>query len=253
LKSPAEETLSPVNEKGSPPIDHETVDRAGRGEIHVGYAGGAAEEDDGGAIIGGARGADDDVVEAVAVEVAGRRDADAGDETGAGPPMVAPELGLMSVPRSKSNGKGRPAALPKMTIGFARIGAAIVAADAPIIRSSKPSPLTSPPRRRFGPASRRGIALDDEPVGGASAARSMSRIRRLAENDIGFARIGAAIVAIACADDDVVEAVAVDVAGRGDTPARLVAGGIALDDEAVGRSEGGEVDGRKAAALPKMT
>ena len=71
----------------------------------------------------------------------------------------------------------------------------------------------------------------------------------LAEDDIGLAGIGAAIVAVRRADDEVVEAVAVDVAGRGDAAARLVVGGVALDDEPVGRSEGREVDGREAAGL----
>ncbi len=53
--------------------------------------------------------------------------------------------------------------------------------------------------------------------------------------DIGLAGIAAAIVAQGRPDDQVVEAVAIDIAGRRDAPARVVAGRIALDDEALGR------------------
>ena len=75
---------------------------------------------------------------------------------------------------------------------------------------------------------------------------------RLAEDDIGLAGIVAAADVAARArraDEEVVEAVAVDIAGRGDAAARMVVVDIALDDEAVGRIEGSEVDVAEARRL----
>ena len=80
---------------------------------------------------------------------------------------------------------------------------------------------------------RREARSDIGQVDDRAAGRSTVPKLGLAEHHIGLAGIAAAVVAVGRADDQVVEAVAVDVAGRGDAAAGLVAVGIALDDEAV--------------------
>src|SRR5262245_17039242 len=59
--------------------------------------------------------------------------------------------------------------------------------------------------------------------------------RSLAEHHVAVARTGAGVagaIAALCPDDEVVEAVAVDVAGRGYRPPRLIELLLAMDDEA---------------------
>ena len=79
-------------------------------------------------------------------------------------------------------------------------------------------------------------------AGGQAGEIHIGESARLAEDDIGFAGVRAAIVATGSPDDDVVEAVAIDIARRGDAATRQVACCIALDDEPVCRGEGGEID-----------
>ena len=93
------------------------------------------------------------------------------------------------------------------------------------MRSAKPSPLTSPAADTLKPAWSPALALDLEARRLAARwSRSIScRTRRLAEDHIGGAGIGAAVVVAGGADEDVVEAVAIDVARRRDAAAGLVA------------------------------
>jgi hypothetical protein len=75
-----------------------------------------------------------------------------------------------------------------------------------------------------------------------------------AEQNVAVARIDAGVagaVAEPCPDDEVVEAVAVDVTRRGDRNAGLVVHVLAMDDEAaVAGRDRGEVDlGREARGL----
>ena len=99
---------------------------------------------------------------------------------------------------------------------------------APTSTSAKPSPSTSPPaltavprrsprrRRRSGSRARRDPQLGRETGRGA------------AEQHVGAARVlPAARVGVRGADDHVGPAVAVDVAGRRDGPARVIAAGLA--------------------------
>src|SRR6185503_14365068 len=58
-------------------------------------------------------------------------------------------------------------------------------------------------------------------------------------------------IAVICADDQVAQAVAVDISGRGDTASAPVICALAVDDEAAGsRRNGGEID-RAATGLAK--
>ena len=66
--------------------------------------------------------------------------------------------------------------------------------------------------------------------------------RGLAEHHVARPGIGSVRIGTAGADDQVVEAVAIDVAGRGDREAALVIGRHAAELEAVGAVEGGEVE-----------
>src|SRR5262249_3381531 len=85
-------------------------------------------------------------------------------------------------------------------------------------------------------------------IGAGSAAGGAGR-GGLAEEDVGLAGEAAARAAIGRADDQVVEVIPVDVAGRRDAPAGKVARRTALDDEAVGRGEIGEIDDRPARSV----
>ena len=93
-----------------------------------------------------------------------------------------------------------------------------VGTGAPTIRSSKPSPLTSPAEATEPAAIVNGrLAADLEAVAAVEGGRQVEiggEARGLAEHHI--ARPGTAMSAAARPDDQVVEAVAVDVAGRGD-------------------------------------
>ena len=129
---------------------------------------------------------------------------------------------------------------------------------APMMRSSKPSPLTSPAEDTETPEkSMRILAMDDE---AAVAGRDGGEVdlrreaRGLAEHHVAGARIGACVagaIAVPGPDDEVVEAVTVDVAGRGDRNAGLIVRVLAVDDEsAVAGRDRGEVDlGREARGL----
>ena len=206
-------------------------------EDHIGLAGIGA------AIVAGQR-ADDEVVKAVAVDVAGRGNAPAG--------QVAVGIALDDEPVGRREAgkvdRGEPCRFAEDDIGLAGIDAAIVAArraDDEVVKSV----AIDVAGRRDAPARivAGGIALDDEPVGrGEGGKVDRAEPCRFAEDDIGLAGIAAAIVAVRGADDEVVIAVAVDVARRGDAEAGLVAVCVALDDEPVGGGEAGKVDRAEA-------
>src|SRR5688572_24353932 len=90
-------------------------------------------------------------------------------------------------------------------------------------------------------ADRQQIVADsaDQPLVARTASRGNGRdgcAESRTEDDVSLAGVVAAVVAIWRADDDIAEAVAVNVRGGGDAAARKVAGGIAFDSEAaVGR------------------
>ena len=92
------------------------------------------------------------------------------------------------------------------------------------------------------------------PLPAATAARSISAAKAagLAEHHIAVARLGAGVagaVGTVCSDDEVVEAVAVDVAGRGHRPAGEIVRILAMDDEAaVAGRDRSKVDLRRKAA-----
>src|SRR5262245_54088662 len=99
--------------------------------------------------------------------------------------------------------------------------------------------------------------MNDEATG---AARNRGEVdlrrkaRGLAEYHIAVARTGPGIAGaggVECSDDEVVEAVAVDVAGSGYRPAGFVDDILAMDDESAGAArDRGKVDlGCKARGL----
>src|SRR5262249_12024332 len=95
-----------------------------------------------------------------------------------------------------------------------------------------------------------GASLDDESLRGLQAGEvddlaptdGCPETVLRSEHHIGFAGVGCAVVAIAGADNHVVEAVTVHVTGRRDPTARLVANSVTLDHETLRRSERCEVD-----------
>ena len=99
------------------------------------------------------------------------------------------------------------------------------------------------------------LAMDDE---AAVAGRDRGEVdlrpeaRGLAEHHVAVARTGACVAGAGageCPDDEVVEAVAVDVAGRGYRTAGVIVRVLAMDDEAaVAGRDRGEVDLRRKAA-----
>ena len=159
----------------------------------------------------------------------------------------------------------KAAGVAEHDIAVARTVAAVagtVAPSAPMIRSSKPSPLTSPAEDTDWPdRSSASCAMDDE-AAVAGRDRGEVELRRkaagVAEHHVAVARLVACVagaVGDRSPDDQVVEAVAVDVAGRGDRIAGLIARVLAMDDEAaVAGSDRGEVDlAAKPEALPNTT
>src|SRR5690606_37697932 len=66
----------------------------------------------------------------------------------------------------------------------------------------------------------------------------------LAEHHVGRSRTGAVRVCLRCADDQVIEAVAVDVTGTADGPPAHVVPRLAIEAEAVGAVERAERDRR---------
>ena len=121
----------------------------------------------------------------------------------------------------------------------------------PTIRSSMPSPLTSPRRRPSSRSGRRCVSPSRrKPLLPSSAARSRlgAKAGGGAEHDIARAgidrRFGRRSEA---ADDQVVDAVAVDVARAGDRDAAVVAVVDPVEAEAVAAVERGEIEARREA------
>ena len=124
------------------------------------------------------------------------------------------------------------------------------AAEAPTIRSSKPSPLTSPAEATEKPLwSSAATPSSLKPLLPSRLDRSRfgGEARGLAEHHIARARIVAVRVGEGSADDQVGEAVAVDVARRGDRPAAAVARRHAAELEAVAAVEARQVEVRRKA------
>ena len=125
------------------------------------------------------------------------------------------------------------------------------------MRSSKPSPLTSP-----APATeRRCVACVDAVEAKAVGAVEGREIeagtepRGSAEHDVALAGIRIPVsIGAGSADDDIAEAVAVDVPGRGDRAAAIVVRIDAVEAKAVGAVEDREVEaGANPEALPNTT
>ena len=219
-----------------------------------------------GACVAGAVGplcSDDQVVEAVAVDVAGRGDRSAGevidflamdDEAD----RTARERGEVDLGRK---GTG----LAEHHIAVAGRGACVAGAIAALC-----------PDDQVVEAVAVDVAAEDtEPTGYIAAILAMDdeaavagrdrgevdlgrKAGGLAEHHIAVAREDAGVagaIAVGSPDDEVVEAVAVDVAGRGDRIAGVIARVLAMDDEApVAGRDRGEVDlGGKPRALPNTT
>ena len=185
--------------------------------------------------------ADHNVVETVAIDVAGRGDAAAQlagrlfaehDET------VLPgqsrnvdqaahaEAARLSEHHIGFAGVRRPAGGPTRTDD--NVGEP-VAINVPG-RSNVPAGITivdvAPDNEAVGRRQKRHV--EDLPTAGQNADTGAD-----AEKHIGFPGAIPAVIIVRRADDEIVEAVAVDVAGRGDAAAQLIVGGVASDDEAV--------------------
>ena len=199
-----------------------------------------------GAAIGVERRADQDVVEAVAVRVAGGGNAP--------PRFVArsaldPEpVGLGEVGEVEIGQAADPAV---QDIGVAGIGApdaAVRRADDEIVDTVAVD-IARGGDAATGPVVRV-VALEDETVGRRQGRDvDVGETAGLAEDDIGLAGIAAAIVAIFCPDDEVGKAVAIDVAGGRDAVARPVVQRIAQDPESLRGNQQGEVDIAEAAGF----
>ena len=120
-----------------------------------------------------------------------------------------------------------------------------------------PSPLMSPAPATDVPRSggiierlNDGCAIDPEAIGGAQVSEiDVAKSGRLAENDIGRSRVLLSIwIGAGRPNDQVVEAVAVEIACGSNRVSGLVSGG-AMDAEAVAGREVGRIDIRQAAGL----
>ena len=126
----------------------------------------------------------------------------------------------------------------------------LAANGAPTSTSRLLSPLTSPASATDQPAnSELGCAVDAEAA--SAERREVDRRRRpLPEDDVGGARLLAeVVVGLRCSHDDVGEAVAVDVACRGDRKSGVVTLRSAVDPETAS-AEAREVD-RRRRSLPE--
>ena len=185
---------------------------------------------------------DDDIVDAVAIDIACCRNADAGHIAGC---IAANDEPVGSRQRRQIDGPACAATLAVDDIGFAGAIATVIAAsctddqiadaitiDVACIGYAVP-----------GHVARR-IALNPESFAGENAGQidQPTRGSALAIDDIGLPGIGAAIVSATGPDDDVADPVAIDIACARYTAARQIACRIATDDEPVAGSQAGEVD-----------
>ena len=203
----------------------------------------------------GAVGADDQVGEAVAVDVAGR-----GDRAAAAVVRRhAAELEAVAAVEAWRGRGWRRSPRPCRTPHSSRrkrvpCGSAPLA---PTIRSAKPSPLTSPAEATERPLlSAAAAPLSLKPLL-PSRRREIDvggKARGLAEHHV--ARAGMSLPcgsAQRSADDQVGEAVAVDVAGRGDRAAAVVARRRAAELEAVAAVEASRDRGWRQSPRPCRT
>ena len=185
------------------------------------------------AIFGGAGGPrrDDKIVNAIAIDIARTRHCSTGTvEIG-----VADDGEAIARRKTRQIDRGtRRSSLPEDDIGRAGVRAAritenradddvveSVAIDIARARDAEPGKIA------------RDIALNDEAIARGKTGQIDIGPRRpgLPEDDIGFTRIAAAIVAIGRADDQIVDAVAIDVARAGDAERQPVVGIVAADNE----------------------
>ena len=229
-------------------MDREAVGSAERGQVDRREARRAAENDIDHAGIGAAAivpvGADRDVAQAIPVEIAGGGNPNtrpgAGDAARNLDPVGRVELGKVDRPDARRAAEDE--------IDRALLAVAAIGADGDIVEAV----AIDVPGRRDAVA---GIvigcrAVDPDPFAGTEIAQVHLLTGRLPpEDQIDGAGIGPPGVVVRRRDEDIVETIAVDVAGRGDGKAGAVVGGIAEDLEAVGRVEFGEVDRADAAGL----
>ena len=205
-----------------------------------------------------ALGADDQVVEAVAVDVAGGGDRAAGQVAG----ILADddEAAAAGGDVGQVDGRAKAAGPAEHHVAVAGVGfdiarrVAALGADDQVVEAVAVD-VAGRGDRDAGPV----VAILAEDCQTAAAGGDgcqvdgRAKAARLAEDHVAVAGvIGLDIarrVAARRADDQVVEAVAVDVAGRRDRDARIVAGILAEDDEAAAAGgDAGQVDGCAEAA-----
>src|SRR5262245_46025660 len=200
---------------------------------------------------------DDDVVEAVAIYVASRGYRTAG--------FIARLLAMDDEAAVAGRNGGevdlcrKGASMAKYDIAVARIVACVggaVGVECPNEEVVEAIAIDVAGRgHRLAGVIARVLAMDDEAPGAGRDHGEVDFGREaggLAEHYVAVAGIGACVsgaVAPICSDDHVVEAVAVDVAGRGYRIAREVIDLLAMDDEAaVAGRDRGEVDLRRQGA-----
>ena len=194
--------------------------------------------------------ADDQVVETVAVHIAGRRDGlpgevarcdTADDEAG----LTVQGRQIQHIPEAGGAAED--------DIGLAGIGSpgpvGVEGTDQQVVDAV----AVDVPRRghRMPRQVQRGRAGDGEAHGGGHGRQVQigPETARPAEHDIGLAGVLApGRIGIEGTDDQIRPPVAVQVAGRGDRPARVIPGVHARDGEAVGPAEGAKVEGRAETA-----
>ena len=146
-----------------------------------------------------------------------------------------------------------PGRTPHRRPAIANMG---IGTKAPMIRSPKPSPLTSPAPATEKPlwsSSRR--AIDPKAVravegGEFEAGRKSPKPCRTPHRRRRYAAVGTGPMS---PDDQVGKAIAIDVAGAGDGKAAVVACRLAIDLKAVGAVQGGEIERRGESPTPCRT
>jgi hypothetical protein len=222
-------------------LNDESVAGGKTGQIDIGARRAQLAEDDIG-LPGVAAGevaagrADNEVVDAVAIDVASRRDACTG-KVRRGAALDREAVSGGQAPQIDIG--ARDPRLAEDDIGLSGKAPAIIIAGSADDQIVDPVAINVSGRRNRARQVQGRIALDEEPVGGREARQvDVSACRtQLAENDVGPARIGAAVDAEGRADDQIVDPVVVDVTDRRRAGACLIIGPIALDDEALSRRQ----------------
>ena len=218
----------------------------GLAEHHIARAGIAA-------VRVGAEGADDQVGEAVAVDVAGRGDR----EAAAVVRRHAAELEAVAAVEARQvevGGKARGLAehhIARAGIGAVRVGA--VGADDQVGEAVAVDVAGRGDRAAAAVVRRHAAELEAVAAVEARQVEVGGKARGLAEHHIARAGIVAVRVGAAGADDQVGEAVAVDVARRGDRAAAAVVRRLAAELEAVACRRGSKDRGWRQSPRPCRT